>query len=583
VDIRAGEGKSVQPNGELEIDDGKGVLNESGNDTASREAVYRRNNTPAGFWDRERSASAYWETMLNPPQNLVQLEETVHQLTASRDSTVDVVQNGSIFVTRQVDDNDNSSDSYDSSADSISDPEHDHTWMPDDVELTDEDAEAVDGPGTRLVDVRRSSRRAVIAHAMARERIEKELHDRWKRRQFYTDEEEGATAPKNWTDEEDILVSNMIGESSKSQSRPSIHSRSSSKVRFAEDMDDFDTRSNPSTSSRSVPERWGGFEIPDAERDSGKEILFQVTQQAFNELLDPLFKDLEDAAVRAAERKEDLEQHRGLFTAPEFHEWAVEELARAIAALKKEKKSVSPVQAPSTDTDRPVWPELNIVDIPDLRQRPLEELLEATGYEVSTSPRRNSAASPDDVAPRDASEQARSGSNHGSPARREALGPLSQSPVSPSEVERSVLENVARANEHQDGELEKVHGDSDPLETKVFRDPTMPQFMPNAIDHTSEVAGSVENTTDTSANGTVANSSLQTKPTLTEAKPDKEPTRADLWLLWKTDQDLKAAEKRGGWGRLNFEEFEERVKAFVKEGKGNQMDYLGSWIEFCIP
>jgi hypothetical protein len=49
------------------------------------------------------------------------------------------------------------------------------------------------------------------------------------------------------------------------------------------------------------------------------------------------------------------------------------------------------------------------------------------------------------------------------------------------------------------------------------------------------------------------------------------------------DRAAKEADAQGGWGRLSFEEFQGKVKKFVGEGKGNQMDYLGSWIDFCIP
>ncbi len=93
----------------------------------------------------------------------------------------------------------------------------------------------------------------------------------------------------------------------------SPRSRSSSKVRFAEDTDDYEIRSNPSTSSRSVPERWGGMDIPDAEKDAGKEILYQITQQAFNELLDIVFRAKEDLAIRCAETKALRDKHRALF------------------------------------------------------------------------------------------------------------------------------------------------------------------------------------------------------------------------------------------------------------------------------
>lgn len=82
-------------------------------------------------------------------------------------------------------------------------------------------------------------------------------------------------------------------------------SRSSSKVRFQDDFgtdDEHESRSGAtSVSSRSIPvnERWGGFEIPEPEIDVGREVLYQVTQEAFNELLDPIFRFREDMALSA--------------------------------------------------------------------------------------------------------------------------------------------------------------------------------------------------------------------------------------------------------------------------------------------
>ena len=64
---------------------------------------------------------------------------------------------------------------------------------------------------------------------------------------------------------------------------------------------------------------------------------------------------------------------------------------------------------------------------------------------------------------------------------------------------------------------------------------------------------------------------------------DKPPSKEKLYKLWKLEAAAREADAKGGWGRLDFTEFEAKVKQFVKEGKGNQMDYLGSWIEFCIP
>ena len=91
--------------------------------------------------------------------------------------------------------------------------------------------------------------------------------------------------------------------------QPTYRSRSSSKVRFQDDVgteDGHESRSRAtSISSRSIPlnERWGGFEVPEPEKDVGREVLYQVTQEAFNELLDPIFRVREDLAIAALRSK----------------------------------------------------------------------------------------------------------------------------------------------------------------------------------------------------------------------------------------------------------------------------------------
>jgi hypothetical protein len=134
------------------------------------------------------------------------------------------------------------------------------------------------------------------------------VQDRWRRRQFYVDEEEGATAPQGYVDGNEAQ-SGEINEggspSAASDSHPpSPRSRSSSKVRFQDDYltdTDYDTRSNHSNSSRSIPiaERWGGYRMRESEKDVGKEILYQASQQGLNELLDTLFKPKEDMFIEA--------------------------------------------------------------------------------------------------------------------------------------------------------------------------------------------------------------------------------------------------------------------------------------------
>ena len=100
----------------------------------------------------------------------------------------------------------------------------------------------------------------------------------------------------------------------------SRRSRSSSKVRFEDGLtadEDQDNRSVTSMSSRSIPmnERWGGFEVPDPEQNVGREVLYQITQEALDELINPFLKIREDLAVKARETESIRLQHRAEISA----------------------------------------------------------------------------------------------------------------------------------------------------------------------------------------------------------------------------------------------------------------------------
>ena len=142
-----------------------------------------------------------------------------------------------------------------------------------------------------------------------------EVDEHWERRQFYLDDENGVAPPAGFDKDENLQ-----------QSR---RSRSSSKVRFEDDLTDaeLETRSNTSVSSRNIPvgERWGGYEIPEAEKDVGREILYQVTQEGLNELLDPIFRRKEDLAMDVLRTKGEREKWR-----TEISRFATEEVKQNI-------------------------------------------------------------------------------------------------------------------------------------------------------------------------------------------------------------------------------------------------------------
>ncbi|EXJ79219.1 hypothetical protein A1O3_08720 [Capronia epimyces CBS 606.96] len=145
------------------------------------------------------------------------------------------------------------------------------------------------------------------------------VEERWRRRQFYLDEEEGLTRPPGYTEPDSSDDEPTTSRPKKarrvttsSPRRPSIQSRSSSKVRFDDSAidTDFETRSNASSRSVPVNERWGGYELGQAEADIGKDILYQAVQQGFNELLDALFKEKEDEWVTAHYTRNDRHRFR---------------------------------------------------------------------------------------------------------------------------------------------------------------------------------------------------------------------------------------------------------------------------------
>ncbi|KAK4444094.1 hypothetical protein QBC34DRAFT_415921 [Podospora aff. communis PSN243] len=407
------------------------------------------------------------------------------------------------------------------------------------LQLRDSDAVPHDGFGTRAETAdqaqtaQRLDRRLRSSHRRSKAFAQRKLLDRWLKRQFYLDEEEGAVAPEGFNEEEDILESlNGVAESSKSAPRappPATRSRSSSKVRFAEDTDDYENRSERSTSSRVIPERWGGMDIPDAERDAGKEVFYQVMQQAFNEILDLLFKAKEDMALEAAQTKEVREKHRALF----------------------ESIDLNSLDSPASGD--PWGPDPSSAESEKGQQEAtLPELLAVSGYTIDETAR----------AGEDAMEEGHSNS-------KDKGKNVDEGPAPSVESDWSVASP----------------------EADVYRDPTMPQFRPNSTsdssttpgkqeDHQEEVRAHTPSSKGKSvqtANGTATTSNQ-------EDTSSSLPTPIPLATLvkWKRiDLAEQEAKTRGGWGRLNYEEFERLYRR--EERSGGRLDYLGTWIDFCIP
>ncbi|KAK8064501.1 hypothetical protein PG994_007139 [Apiospora phragmitis] len=516
------EGKVFRSNGDVDIHDGKvGVINQDKPDTCSREDIlsglFARNTNQSFFTESFSSSSRqprssnvdsrYFSGLTSPPQNIVDLESLVNgdysQLndiiaSISRDDTSH----------RPVDDND-----------SVSSEDQDHSSPDGDAEV----------PEIRFGD----SRESKLGDSFLNGGSGVSSTSTSKRVPF---------PPQGWDENEDVLESlNGVAESSKS----------SSKVRFAADTDDFDIRSNPSTSSRSVLERWGGMEIPDAERDAGKEILYQVTQQAFNELLDDIFKKAEDLAIRCAETRAERNKYRHLFE-----------------HLEVDTTTTPPDDEPVSGTDAHPAPQ----------QQGLEELLEVSGYTVEPPP-------------------------------PEYAG------TSQTRPEERNTPNGAAVDAHTNTEHQS---DPTPTQATIYPDPTMPQFRPNdaAELRLSQEVPPVQATTTSSTSSSLEPTHISRKEALhantsddqngqgwseedenekenenINGTEDKHKQHRQTHIMqatletWKRlDVAEEEAKTRGGWGKLSFREFEDIYREHeFQDSSRNRLDYLGSWIDFCIP
>ncbi|KAG0158996.1 hypothetical protein PDIDSM_6516 [Penicillium digitatum] len=348
---RTGEGKRMNPEGDMEIVDNEGILRQDGDDTGDRHLVVGDAAVRSQF---SRMRPLFPSTLRLAPTE-----------TAPRPS--DAIEGRPNDNDEEGEDGASETSGSDQSSSSVASG----TWPAEHI-LEEDIIEALGSyiPAREITDpIDRARVSDAVGHRMREDdqrRVfdarQRGIDERWRRRAFYTDEEDGATVPEGY--ERDPAIDDSSDEDpDESESRPpSFRSRSSSKVRFQDDLNDaeYDIRSNQSTSSRSFPvgERWGGFEIPEIEKDVGKEILYQVTQQGFNELLDILFKPKEDLL---------MEVHR---TRAERKVWAREiELAGKEDPSKRTATEIIPAEEELEET---------------INDRPLDDLLQRAGYGIQS-------------------------------------------------------------------------------------------------------------------------------------------------------------------------------------------------------
>lgn len=606
---RTGEGKRINPEGDMEIVDNGGILRQDGTDTGNRHSVIGEASVRQQF-GRNRPL---FPSRLRLPDTATELQQP------------DPAQGGEHEHDNDDEDDASGSDGSSSSGSSANWPLTEHIHADDIIEAigTYVTPEQVSDPvaRARLITTVYNRLRDDDRRRMEETRRHG-IDERWRRRAFYTDEEDGATIPDGYqpdpTFDDELTDDTSIHEQSESHP-PSPRSRSSSKVRFEDDIaDDYDVRSNPSTSSRSIPvgERWGGFEIPEVERDVGKEVLYQVTQQGFNELLDVLFKPKEDLM---------MEIHR---TRADRRIWAHE--------IEQYENSRTQ-QASPTAKDGVVFPrdEEHLQGITDSRS--LDDLLSHAGYAVHSptlepvdaqpvlAPPLPGGMSPDDdVRPTHLVD----------PDHEDGLGqdhPFEEDDDDDDDDETASVTSSFNTEDHirysEYASFEETF-DTEPgssfEESIAAYDPTLPQFRPDSDatrphlsfrDEPTVMLGEEDSTlpspnlpgrlrlepnstTSLPAPSSPHSSSPGAEETAPKPPPSpmqplppppraasaprepvmpRQPTPETLARWVYLNQAEREAKERGGGAKLNFEEFSRQMAA----DKGRRLGFVASWIEMA--
>lgn len=576
---RIGEGKRMNREGDMEIVDNEGVLRRNGDDTGDRHAVIGDAAVREQFG---RTRPMFPSTV---------------RLSAAEPGPQGAEINGD----GDDEEDEEGDDDTESDGESSSSFASDH-WPPAE-HILDEDIVSALGAYVPLYEITDPVDRARIGTAVYHRMREDDgrrvdearrhgIDERWRRRIFYTDEEDGGTAPEGYERDptfDDLSDEDAIDEQQPASEShpPSPRSRSSSKVRFQDDLDDdYDARSNPSTSSRSIPvgERWGGFEIPEVERDVGKEILYQVTQQGFNELLDILFKPKEDLL---------MEVYR---TRTERKLWARDiEILEQMNPLKRSADK----QAMAEDTE-----EGSSEKAPG--NKSLDELLEETGYSVTSPPLETVDTGPilAPPSPTDPDDDVRPTHLAHPDEEEEYVDPtLPQNRPNDSDFEPSFVRPTTPDHDpffgfdppEQPEETPRpppltLH-DFPPLPTPTITQPT---------DQTLPLPLRPNGTTSFPAPASLPSSSPEAEATAPkhpispthplppqrspsplqnhQQSPSHRPSPQTLHRWAYLNQVEREAKERGGTGaKLNFEEFARRMTA----DRGRRLAFVASWIEMA--
>lgn len=356
---RNGEGKHLDENGDLMLDEGLDMLQDNSDITGDRAHAIRREAAARARSDFISQGLIIPESEDTTPDDAVtrmrlELEASGFYRVVSPDDPSPSMANGT--TSHQLPPHAAHMDGTSSSSSEMEHASEPAPWY--NSEVNDEDV--IQALGTtvsldKITDVDQQKRVLDAQQVRLRDELDQSVRDtelstlseRWQKRQFYLDEEEGLTKPEVYFESDDSddespdnLKHVLLKETKIQSRRASLRSRSSSKVRF--DLDDeegLDNRSDVSSRNTPLNERWGGVAFPQAREDTAVEIVYDTVQEAFNSMLDHFFKDLEDQAIIAQSTRSERQKHKALLMK---YKRKIETRMREQATMLKQSSNVPP-------------------------------------------------------------------------------------------------------------------------------------------------------------------------------------------------------------------------------------------------
>jgi len=400
-------------------------------------------------------------------------------------------------------------------------------------------------------------------------------------------------------------------------------------------------------------DRGKAFEVPAKEVGFGKEVLFQVVQDGFNEMLDSLFRELEEEAERVRRSLGDRTRYRdqinnykaGIKSESE----QLEQLKKARAALAEEigaaddpliaiatspnargsrlRKPSEPNNATATqstaipnarrlsppngtsrsDESRSLLspasltptaethgPEVTSQELStyiaqqplqptdeasletmerSIRERPLEELLQLSGYAIESEPQDGAAESVSNAATDGVSSFSLSMDDH------DATDPTL--PQNRPNASTDGSEQQGQQTVHEDSSVQEAPSPSGSSEPSLFSDecpmeeeddPYAARFQPQPALFGLEGRPLVPSNAGTQSSIDIDNSSEHQEKTLSIQQ---------LKAYWELDEVEDKIIVRGGPARLNLEEFEAIVQYDMRHGSGLLKGIVESWLEWA--